>query len=117
MHSGGNEQVKQGFAAGPATQYTTKAELLAVYEPPKGRSMMTINGLQRETLTWSYWEGHSNTNPASFIPVVGLFVIAAGGGIQPATVGGYTLVAVCDAEGKVLSINESNSQHGPYTAP
>ena len=61
----------------------TKADLLKELGPPQTRMLSMIDGKSTETLTWAY--AHAESNPALFIPVVGLFVAASGNGMSTAS--------------------------------
>ena len=61
----------------------TKAELLKELGAPQTRILSVIDGKSTETLTWVY--AHAESNPALFIPIVGLFVAANGNGMSIAS--------------------------------
>ena len=61
----------------------TKAELLKELGAPQSRILSVIDGKSTEILTWVY--AHAESNPALFIPVVGLFVAASGNGMSTAS--------------------------------
>ena len=57
-----------------------------------------MDGKSTETLTWVY--AHVESNPALFIPVVGLFVAASGEGMA---VNSRSLAVMFDTNGKIIS--------------
>lgn len=58
----------------------SKEDLLKELGPPQAHSS-SITGNQRQDIyTWTY--GHAQTNPALFIPIVGMFVAASGNGMD-----------------------------------
>lgn len=58
----------------------TKAELLKELGPPSTSTLSVTDGKSTEVLAWVY--SHAESNPALFIPIVGLFVAASGEGMS-----------------------------------
>ena len=57
----------------------TKSQLLTELGRPNSSILSLADGKSTETLTWVY--ARAESNPALFVPVVGLFVAASGEGI------------------------------------
>lgn len=85
----------------------TKAELMKELGPAKTSTLTQINGQTTESLTWVY--AHAETNPALWIPIVGLFVAASGNGMN---VESHGLTAMFDGQGKMISRSRSSSRIG-----
>lgn len=58
----------------------TKTQLVSELGPAQTSVYSMTDGKSTETLTWVY--AHVESNPALFIPVVGLFVAASGNGMS-----------------------------------
>lgn len=61
----------------------TRAELIKELGPPQMSVFSVVDGRSMELLTWAYT--HVESNPALFIPVVGLFVAASRNGMSTAS--------------------------------
>jgi len=57
----------------------TKSQLLSELGRPNSSILSLVDGKSTETLTWVY--ARAESNPALFVPVVGLFVAASGEGM------------------------------------
>jgi len=58
---------------------TLKADLIKELGSPQSSTYTMTDGSTHETLMWVY--AHAESNPALFIPIVGLFVAASGDGM------------------------------------
>jgi hypothetical protein len=85
----------------------TKAQLLSELGRPNSNVLSIVDGKTTETLTWVY--AHAESNPALFIPVVGLFVAASGEGMA---VNSRSLAVIFDTDGKLISRAWQQSQTG-----
>jgi hypothetical protein len=86
---------------------TLKADLIKDLGQPQSSTHTMTDGNTHETLTWVY--AHAETNPALFIPIVGLFVAASGNGM---TGNSQSLAVTLDTEGKVISRSWSQTKIG-----
>jgi len=77
---------------------TMKSELISELGPPQSSTYTLAEGTTHETLTWVY--AHAESNPALFIPIVGLFVAASGNGM---TGNSQSLAVTLNTEGRVIS--------------
>lgn len=84
----------------------TKAELLGELGPPNSSTYSIIDGKSIEILSWVY--AHAESNPALFIPVVGLFVAASGEGMSTSS----RSLAVTFQNEKITSRSWSRIQTG-----
>ena len=75
--STGDESIRERSEEWPPLTMT-KAELLRELGPASTRTVSVEEGKTRESLSWAYAEAQAN--PAAFIPVVGLAVVATGNG-------------------------------------
>lgn len=75
--STGDESIRERSEDWPPLTMT-KAELIRELGPPSTRTVSVEDGKTREALSWAYAEAQAN--PAAFIPVVGLAVVASGNG-------------------------------------
>ena len=76
----------------------TKPQLISELGRPNSSALSIMDGKSTETLTWVY--AHAESNPALFIPVVGLFVAASGEGMA---VNSRSLAVMFDTNGKIIS--------------
>ncbi|WHZ16632.1 MAG: hypothetical protein OJF52_003482 [Nitrospira sp.] len=77
--STGDESIRERSEDWPPLTMT-KAELVRELGPPSTRTVSVEEGKTRETLSWAYAEAQAN--PAAFIPLVGLAVVATGNGSE-----------------------------------
>lgn len=75
--STGDESIRERSEDWPPLTMT-RAELIRELGPPSTRTVSVEDGKTREALAWTYAEAQAN--PAAFIPVVGLAVVASGNG-------------------------------------
>lgn len=79
---GNDSLINRGDDWPPLTM--TKAELLKELGPPSTSTLSVTDGKSTgkstEVLAWVY--SHAESNPALFIPIVGLFVAASGEGMS-----------------------------------
>ena len=83
---------------------TTKEEVRQLLGPPQGFTKSLIEGLAQEKLLYELWIYHYHkveTNPALFIPFVGLAVVAACGGVESQF---HSLTIGFSSEGIVKSV-------------
>lgn len=85
----------------------TKAELLKELGPPNTSTLSVTDGKSTEVLTWVY--AHVESNPALFIPIVGLFVAASGEGMSGSS---RSLAVIFDTNGKLVSRSVSQNRIG-----
>ena len=85
----------------------TKTQLVSELERPNSSAVSVVDGKRTETLTWVY--AHAESNPALFVPVVGLFVAASGEGMA---VNSRSLAVTFDTDGKLISKVWQHSQTG-----
>ena len=85
----------------------TKSQLLSELGRPNSSALSLVDGKSTETLTWVY--ARAESNPALFVPVVGLFVAASGEGMA---VNSRSLAVMFDADGKIVSRVWQQSQTG-----
>lgn len=85
----------------------TKSQLLTELGRPNSSTLSLVDGKSTETLTWVY--AHAESNPALFVPVVGLFVAASGEGMA---VNSRSLAVTFDADEKIISRVWQQSQTG-----
>lgn len=85
----------------------SKEDLLKELGPPQVHSSSVIGNERRDIYTWTH--GHAQTNPALFIPIVGLFVAASGNGMD----GESTALSVTfDTTGTIISRAWAKQQIG-----
>ena len=85
----------------------TKTQLISELGRPNSSAVAVSEGKSTETLTWVYT--HAESNPALFIPVVGLFVAASGEGVA---VNSRSLTVSFDTDGKLTSKVWQQTQTG-----
>ena len=90
----------------------TKEDLLKELGPPQARSSSVTGSQRRDIYTWSH--GHAQTNPALFIPLVGLFVAASGNGIDGES---SALSVTFDETGTIISRAWAKQQIGNQRRP
>lgn len=107
----GDESLQHRPDDWPPMTYT-KADLVKELGRPQTSSVTTKDGETQEVLTWVY--AYAETNPALFIPLVGLFVAASGDGVSGDS---RSLVATFNAEGKLISRTWTTSRIGNDPRP
>lgn len=85
----------------------TKAQLISELGKPNSSTVSIVEGKTTEKLTWVY--ARAESNPALFIPVVGLFVAASGNGMS---VNSRSLEVAFDTDEKLTSRTWSQMQTG-----
>lgn len=86
---------------------TTKAQILGELGPPNSSTFSMMAGQSTEVLTWVY--AHAESNPALFIPIVGLLVAASGNGMSGDS---RSLVVTFDTDGKLIGRSWSHMPIG-----
>ncbi len=108
--SSGTEAIQNRPADWPPMTMT-KQELIAALGPPMtSTTVLSQDGTTTEQLGWAH--ATAETDPALYIPIVGLFVAASGNGIHGQS---KAFTAVFDRSGKMISKSWSQQQIGKPT--
>lgn len=102
----GNESLATREADWPPLTMT-QAELIKELGPPSAITTTVQDGKAINILTWTY--ARAESNPALFIPIVGLFVAASGKGVEAESRG---LTVMFDATGIMKSRTWTRTQTG-----
>lgn len=86
---------------------TLKADLIKDLGQPQSSTYTMTDGNTHETLMWVY--AHAESNPALFVPIVGIFVAASGDGM---TGNSQSLAVTLNTEGRVISRSWSQMKIG-----
>lgn len=102
----GNESLSTREADWPPLTMT-QAELIKELGPPTVHTATVQDGKTVTALTWTY--ARAESNPALFIPIVGLFVAASGKGVDAQSRG---LTVMFDTDGAMKSRTWTRTQTG-----
>lgn len=102
----GNESLSTREADWPPLTMT-QAELIKELGPPTVHTTTVQDGKTVTALTWTY--ARAESNPALFIPIVGLFVAASGKGVDAQSRG---LTVMFDTDGGMKSRTWTRTQTG-----
>lgn len=102
----GTESLSDRGADWPPLEMTKSDLIKELGQPSTSTVTVTDAGIQ-ETLGWTY--AHAESNPALFIPIVGLFVAASGEGMD---VQSRALTVMFNQSGKMVSRSWAQYKHG-----
>lgn len=102
----GNESLATRAADWPPLTMT-QAELVTELGPPTSMTTTIKDGQTVNVLSWSY--ARTESHPALFIPIVGLFVAASGEGMSSTA---RNLTVAFDTGGMMTSRTWTKLQHG-----